>query len=417
MPRVLIVRGHQITPWELAPWRELPERFEVSYLLTGSNRFATPDGLHGVRVRALRDLLPRGPLGEAGALALGDRYLSAQDSFAAADIVHAEELSYWFAAEAARRKRRHGFALVQTVWETLPLLDAYRNRQARRHRELVLAQTDLFLAATERAAQALRLEGVGEERIVVCPPGVDVTRFATTVPVVATDPGAPAPGASAAAAPTVPTEAAPAPAEHTIVSPGRLVWEKGHHDVLRALAALHRGTVTPPDGRTVRPRLLLVGSGPEAGRLRAHADELGVGAAVRIGGVPYQQMPDVFAGASAMVLASLSSAGAAYYPLGIPHAFWEEQFGMVLAEAMAAGLAIVASTSGAIPEVLAGAPADLVAPGDWLGIARALAVGPLARAPGARVRYPHELVERYSTRAAATRLAAAYDRVLAAASA
>ena len=36
--------------------------------------------------------------------------------------------------------------------------------------------------------------------------------------------------------------------EHTIVSPGRLVWEKGHQDVLRALAPLHRGIVPLPDG-------------------------------------------------------------------------------------------------------------------------------------------------------------------------
>ena len=64
MPRVLIVRGHQATPWELRPWQELPERFEVAFLLTGSNRFDTPPGLQAERVRALRDLLPGGALGD-----------------------------------------------------------------------------------------------------------------------------------------------------------------------------------------------------------------------------------------------------------------------------------------------------------------------------------------------------------------
>jgi glycosyltransferase involved in cell wall biosynthesis len=388
VPRVLIVRGHQATPWELAPWRELPERFEVAFLLTRSNRFAAPEGLTQIPVRALRDLMPGGALGDAGAALLGDRYLGAADSFAAADVVHAEELSYWFAADAARHKRRHGYRLVQTVWETLPLLCAYRNRHARAHRELVLAETDLFLPATERAADALRLEGVEESRIQVCPPGVDVDRFASS-------------------SPTQP------PAQHTIVSSGRLVWEKGHHDVLRALAGLHRGIVTLPGGAVAKPRLLVVGSGPEADRLRAHAAELGVGAAVEIRGVPYEEMPALFAGASAMVLASQASAGAAYHPFDVPHAFWEEQFGMVLAEAMAAGLSIVASTSGAIPEVVAGAGVELVAGGDWIGIARALAAGPLSRPAGARVSYPAEVVRRYSTAAAAERLASAYDRVLA----
>jgi glycosyltransferase involved in cell wall biosynthesis len=389
VPRVLIVRGHQATPWELRPWRELPQRFAVSSLLTGSNRFADPGGVEHVRVRTLRDLLPAGRLGELGAHVLGDRYLSGDAAFAAADIVHAEELSYWFAAEPAARKRRHGFKLVQTVWETLPMLAAYRNRRARHYRELVLAETDLFLPATERAAEALRLEGVEEERIRVCSPGIEVERFA----------------ASGSLAP---------PQAHTIVSPGRLVWEKGHQDVIRALATLHRGIVTLPDGTTCKPRLLIVGAGPEEPRLLAHAAELGIADYVEIRSVPYEQMPDVFATVSAMVLASQASAGAALHPFDIPHAFWEEQFGYVLAEAIAAGLAIVTTTSGAIPEVVRGAEADLVAAGDWAGIARALAAGPLSRPPGTRVGYPPQIVEHYSTGAAATRLAAAYDGVLAA---
>jgi glycosyltransferase involved in cell wall biosynthesis len=385
VPKVLIVRGHLVTPWELRPWRELNERFDVSYLLTRSNGFALPDGLRAVNARALRDLLPAGPIGEIGAGVLGDRYLSAEDAFAQADIVHAEELSFWFAAEAAKRRRRHRFKLVQTVWETLPHMVTYRNRHARRFRELVLAETDLFLPATERAALALRLEGVAPERMIVCPPGIDLDRFAGDPP-------------------------DPAPTEHTIVSPGRLVWEKGHHDVLRALALLHRGIVTRADGTPVKPRLMIVGSGPEEGRLREHAAELGLGGAVEIGGVPYEQMPAVFAKASALVLSSQSSATAAYHPFDVPRAFWEEQFGMVFAEAMAAGLAIVTTTNGAIPEVLAGAPVDLLAPGDWPAIARALADGPLSRPPGERVDYPPELVKRYSTGAAARRLEAAYDR-------
>ncbi len=332
--------------------------------------------------------MPGGRLGDIGALVLGDRYFSADAAFDAAEIVHAEELSYWFAAEPARRKRASRFKLVQTVWETLPMLAAYRNRHARAYRELVLAETDLFLAATERAAAALRLEGVEERRILVCAPGIDVQRFAARGQ----------------------TEA---PQQHTIVSPGRLVWEKGHHDVIRALAALHRGIVALPDGVAL-PRLLIVGAGPEQRRLQEHAAELGVGQHVEIEVVAYERMPDVFASASAMVLASQASAGAALHPFDIPHAFWEEQFGYVLAEAIAARLAIVTTTSGAIPEVVRGAGVDLVAAGDWMAIAQALADGPLSRAPGERVEYPSEIVEHYSTGAAAARLAAAYDRVLAA---
>ena len=377
MKRVLIVRGQLVTPWELRPWADLDERYRVAYLLSGSNEFDVGSlPLEPERVTALRDRFPPGPLGAMAAGVLGERYLGDADAaYGQADIVHAEELSFWFAADAARRKHRHGYRLVMTVWETLPFLRAFRNRHARHYRDEVLAATDLFLPATERARQALLLEGVPEQRIEVCPPGIDATRFGRRFD---------------------------APREHVIVSPGRLVWEKGHQDVLRAVALLAR--------EGLHPSVRIVGRGPEEERLRAHAHELGIGDRVRIGAVPYDEMPEVFGTASCMVLASLPSAAAQLHPFDRPRAFWEEQFGMVLAEAMAAGLDVLASDSGAIPEVLEG-NGTLFSPGDWPRLAGLLRDGPLARPPGERVSYPAELRDRYSTGAMADRLAAAYDRV------
>ena len=324
MASVLLVRGHQATPWELAPWRRLPERHTVRLLHTRNNAYDVSQlGLATVETRTLRDRLPRGRAGDLLARVVGDRYVGAEDAFAAADIVHAEELGYWFAAEAARRRLDGGrFRLVLTVWETLPMLGAYRNAGPRRNRKTVLAAGDLYLAATERARDALILEGAEPERIEVCPPGIDIARFAP-----------------AKASP-------PAPDEHVILSAGRLVWDKGHHDLLRAVAALRRGLVAAP----AQPRVLIVGAGAEGDRLRAHADELGIGDAVEVRPfVPYQEMPALYAGASALVLASLPLAGMGLHPFDIPRAFWEEQFGMVLAEAMAAGLDIVAADSGRDP--------------------------------------------------------------------
>jgi glycosyltransferase involved in cell wall biosynthesis len=390
MTRVLIVRGHQVTPWELAPWQVLPARFDVRYLRTASNGWDTSSlTLDAVPVGTRRDKLPKGLLGDVPALLVGDRYTGGADAaFADADVVHAEELSYWFAADAARRKAKHGYKLVQTIWETLPFGETYRRAGTTKFRAEVLAATDLFLAATERAKLSLLLEGVAEERIAVSAPGVDVERFATVAGAAAT------------------------PAEHVILSPGRLVWEKGHHDALRALALLHRGIVTLPDGTVATPKLRIIGAGPEEGRLRAYAAELGLADAVDFGSVPYPEMPATFAAASCLLLGSQSSATGALHPFGTPRAFWEEQFGMVFVEAMAAGLDIVATTNGAIPEVLDG-HGTLVPAGDYIGMARALAAGPLSRPPGKRVEYPAELLRRYSTAAAAERLAAAYDRVLA----
>jgi glycosyltransferase involved in cell wall biosynthesis len=194
-----------------------------------------------------------------------------------------------------------------------------------------------------------------------------------------------------------------------IVSPGRLVWEKGHQDVMRAIAVLRQGVVPLPEG--VQLRLLVVGSGPEEQRLRRYADELGIGGIVEFRAVPYEEMPHVYAEASCLVLASLPNAACSLYLGDIPRCFWEEQFGLVFAEAMAAGLPIVTTTSGAIPEVV-GDSGEYFAPGDWMELARKLATGPLSRPPGERVAHPQERLQRYSTKAMAERLAAAYDSVL-----
>ena len=372
LPRVVVLRGQQVNPWDVRPWEDLRDEFEVSVPVLGSSGLFATDTVAVERppARALSDLAP-GPLRGIAARAPINRYRGIDALLAGAAIVHAAELHTWFTAQAAAARRRLGFRLAVTVWETIPFLAAYRHPLARRNRAATLEATDHFLATTERARDALLLEGVAPERVEVCGPGVDVERF------------------SAARA---------TPSEHVVVSPGRLVWEKGHQDVLRAVAALRHGLV---DGRHYDVRALVVGSGPEEQRLRRHAGELGIGGAAELRpNVPYADMPDVYASASAMVLASL------------PTPSWEEQFGMVLAEALASGLPIVASRSGAIPEATDDAAA-YVEPGGWMEIARALANGPLQRPPGERVAHPPELVERWSSRAAAQRLRDAYRRLLA----
>lgn len=371
-------------------WEQLPPRFEIAYLHTKQNIFDVGDlPFERIEARTLRGFLPPGRIGDLATGLTGDRYLGIDDALARADIVHAEEISYWFAADAARRKPSHRYKLVLTVWETLPMLEAFRNKYAKVYRRETLAAADLFLAVTERARASLLLEGVAEERIEVWHPGIDLERFGE------------------AARPD------PAPVEHVIISPGRLVWEKGHQDVMRALAALRTGLVPSP--KEARPRLLVVGDGPERGRLERYARELGLADAVEFRSVPYAEMPTLYARASCMVLASLSNAGCARYLGDLPHCFWEEQFGLVLPEAMAAGLPVVASASGAIPEV-AGDTAAFFQPGDWLGLAQRLAEGPLAGPPAERVSHDPDRLRRFSIAAAGERLTAVYDRLLSASS-
>lgn len=373
-PRVILLRGHQVNSWHLRPWGLLTDRYDVAVLQTGRNWFDTDlVNVRKVPARALRDLLPQGRLGDLAVRLPGDRYLNLAGHLAGADIVHSQDLGFWYSMQAARLKEQLGFKLALTVWETIPFLDTYRNVRTRPYRRLVLERTDSFLATTERARRALLLEGAPQEKIELCPPGVDDELFSNV------------------------REQATS-SEHVIVSPGRLAWHKGHQDVMRAVAALRKNVI---GGSGVRPRVLIVGSGPERDRLLRYAAELDIADAVEIRAeVPYAEMPSIYRAASCMVLASL------------PEWYWEEQFGMVLLEAMFAGLPVMASATGAIPEVTGGI-VPTFAPGDWEGLAQALDEGPLRQDPGRRVSYDSELLARYTSSAAADRLAAAYDKVLA----
>lgn len=368
-PRVDILRGHNANVWELRIWERLTEDFRIRALVTGSNLHEVGQlGIETVEIKTPRDLLPAGRVGGAAAYALGERYRGLQDVIAGADIVHAAEIGTWFSAQGAAAK---GSAkLVLTVWETLPWRSTFRWPRERRYRRQVLGALDHCLAATERARDGLRLEGVPADRISVCYPGVDVARFAAADPL-ATD-------------------------GHIILSAGRLVWEKGHQDAIRAVVALRDGLIGEPRDDV---RLVIVGAGPEEGKLRQYAAELNAPVEFRAR-VPYDEMPRLHRSASALLLASL------------PTRSWEEQFGMVLAEAMAAGTPIIACDTGAIPEVLAG-QGTLVPAGDWRGIARALADGPLAGPPGARRAYSAERLDEFSLDRAAERIGAVYRDLLA----
>ncbi len=360
-PRVVLLRGHSANPWDLRPWELLTDRYDVIVSATGSNAFDLGSmSLPVEHVGSLRDRFPKGRVGDLAALVAGDRYFGLEEILRA-DIVHAAEIGVPFSHGPALLRDRLGFKLVITVWETIPFGETYRQFRGRRQRRETIPRVDLFLPATERARRMLILEGAPPERIEVAPPGIDTERFVVTPP----------------------------PAEHLVATVGRLVWEKGHQDLLRALSWMHRR------GRGVRA--LVVGAGPEEDRLKAHARELGLEGTVDWRtSVPYDDMPEVFARASCFVLASL------------PTRMWEEQFGMVLAEAAAAGLPIVAASSGAIPEVLRG-HGRLFPPGDWHALANAL--DEIVSSPPQRYR-PDELVRLYSTDAAAERYDAAYTRLL-----
>lgn len=142
---------------------------------------------------------------------------------------------------------------------------------------------------------------------------------------------------------------------------GRLLAMKGLAVLVDALPRL-------PEDCT----LLLVGAGPERDAVEERARRLGVEDRVRIlGGVPHEEVPRLMGLLDVLVLPSLTT----------PR--WKEQFGRVLTEAMACGVPVVGSDSGAIPEVI-GDAGRVVPEGDSAALAEVLAA--LARDEAERAR-------------------------------
>lgn len=110
---------------------------------------------------------------------------------------------------------------------------------------------------------------------------------------------------------------------------GRLLKMKGVHVLLEAVQPLTDISV------------LVVGDGPDRGFLEQVVKKLNmVERVVFTGYIPPQQLPSYYAAMDILVLPTLTG----------PH--WHEQFGRVLIEAMAAGVPVIGSSCGAIPEVI-----------------------------------------------------------------
>lgn len=380
--RVAVVRGSTLNPWEMQNLEPLADRFDL--MLVGSR---------GSRIPMDPVSLPLCRLPEAGWLAermplrplrwrlqrhlrlrhLQHYLLGLEWVLRDRDLVHAVDFHYGFSLQAARSCQRRGSPLVITRWENLPF--AYHRYGAcfDPSRYALVARAARVVAATSRsAAEALKEEGTETGRVEVIYPGVDLERFR--------------PGPEPAG---LRRRLGLPPEVPVVLFVGRLVWEKGCLDLVRAFSRLSRPA-----------HLLLVGRGPEQPLLEEVVQRRGLTGRVTLrAGLPYRELPDLYRLATVFALPSIPTAG------------WEEQFGMVLAEALASGVPVIASRSGAIPEVV-GSAGWLVEPhrplelADALegvlgepGRARDMAQAARQRAEAAldRIRYAREMAQVYDS--------------------
>ncbi len=136
----------------------------------------------------------------------------------------------------------------------------------------------------------------------------------------------------------------------TVVFAGRLVPEKGADVLVKAFAEVR--------SQLPEAELIIVGQGPERTRLQQLIDDLSLSASVRLlGHLSRAQMEERFAAAWVQAVPSR----------------WREPFGIVAAEAMMRGTAVVVTNSGGLAEIVQdGRTGILTPPNDVHALARSL---------------------------------------------
>jgi glycosyltransferase involved in cell wall biosynthesis len=209
-------------------------------------------------------------------------------------IIHTAETYTPYTHQAVElRKNGEIEKLVCTCWETIPHANE-KFARLRKWKQEAYKYIDLFHTPTQRAKQALIIEGVDPNKIVVIPYGVDLSRFHPSLS-----------GVSRKGRPTVLTVA-------------RLEKEKGMEDI--------EGVAQCLPGYD----FLVVGRGTYKFQ----------GPNIKTASVSYSEIHKLYQKADLFFLPSRTTPT------------WEEQYGMALVEAMACGLPIVTTDSGAIPEVV-----------------------------------------------------------------
>jgi phosphatidylinositol alpha-1,6-mannosyltransferase len=211
---------------------------------------------------------------------------------------------------------------------------AHRNERFQGIMRAIFTNASAVVCNTQNTADIAIRFGVPASKVVIAYPGVDTTRFGA-LPLRASD-----------------TKSSAGP---VLLSVGHLIRQKGHETCVRALPELVKEWPTL--------RYLVVGDGPEMGRLEALAAELGVSANVTfLGRVSEEKLLESYEAADVYVQPSVIVDGVT------------EGYGIAFVEAGAAGLPVVGGRCGGVVEaVVDGVTGLLVTPGDPADFARAAA--------------------------------------------
>ena len=326
LPRVAILRGPNLNLWEMQNYEPLTKSFDITSYTTTQSSF----DISHINLPVVK--LPPHPQNPAYMMGLEAELLDK-------DIIYTADITCIFTYQAAMMKQKFGKKIIALEWENIPF--AYEeDDQMREMKRFNRQMVDHFVAVTERAKDALILEGVPEEKITVIPMGIDIYRFSP----------------DQEAGRRLRRELAIDEAEKVILFTGRMVWEKGIYDLIYAAKLV----VLNGNLKNNQVRFVIVGKGPELEGVKNRVRELGVeGLFTFMESYPYHRIHEIYNMADIFVLPSIATRT------------WKEQFGMVLIEAMACGLPVISAYSGSIQEVV-GDAGILVQANDARGLSQAI---------------------------------------------
>jgi glycosyltransferase involved in cell wall biosynthesis/2-polyprenyl-3-methyl-5-hydroxy-6-metoxy-1,4-benzoquinol methylase len=364
--RLAIVRGPNLNPWEMQNYEPLAAEFDLTAYTTTTPNF----DISRVTLPVVK--VPSDP--EHPGYMTGLEYALFDE-----DLIYSADTTWLFSYQASVIREKFGKKLVCLQWENIPF--AYEeSKEMRDQKAAVRKRADHFVATTERAREALVLEGVDPGRITVIPMGIDTEWFR------------PDETLRASCRKRLGIDSA----ERVVLFTGRMVWEKGVYDFVHSARLALGSTGSAP------VRYLMVGKGVERDAVMARARDVEMtDSFLFVESHPYDAMRDLYNAADVFVLPSISTR------------MWKEQFGMVLAEAMACGTPVISTTSGSIPEVVGDAGLLVPAndPGD-LGRAIAAVCRDESLRRNLRDRGRKRAVALYDSRKVAQQLSRVFTSVL-----